>query len=136
MSVENKARWSQIDGVDALGFVEYVADAYRDCAFSVCPVLRGAGTNIKVIEAGMHHRACVVTEASARGFSCHPDIRPVLPIAKDAKELTAHVLELLQDHSKNCSFAKKFAEVVHRDFSYEGVREVVKDTVRAALSVK
>jgi hypothetical protein len=135
MSNELKSRWGQLPGVEAIGFVEHVADAYRNCSLAVCPVLSGAGTNIKVIEAGMHRRQCVLTEAASRGFSCDPNLSSLLQVGASAPEMATLILELLNDSTENQSGADRFRDVVQEHYSYTHFAKVVKDTVTGVFSL-
>jgi glycosyltransferase involved in cell wall biosynthesis len=130
MSDELRARWAAHPGVNAIGFVEYVADAYRECALAVCPVLSGAGTNIKVLEAGMHNRMCVVTRVASRGFAA---LGEYLSVCDDAHGMAEAIVNLLSDRESNRAQAEEFAEAVKQRYSYEHFSKVVKHSVEAVL---
>jgi glycosyltransferase involved in cell wall biosynthesis len=65
-------------GVDALGFVPDLGPVYAQARIAVCPVRRGAGTRIKIIEAAMNARPVVSTVIGAEGLSFLPDTEIML----------------------------------------------------------
>jgi glycosyltransferase involved in cell wall biosynthesis len=68
MSLRQRERWKTIPGVEPIGFLEKLGEAYDGCRACIAPLQAGAGTNIKVLEAAAYGRACVVTPVSHRGF--------------------------------------------------------------------
>lgn len=60
-------RWSRVPGVKVLGFVDDIDTLYERSMAVVSPVLSGAGTCIKVIEAGLRGRMVFATPVAARG---------------------------------------------------------------------
>jgi glycosyltransferase involved in cell wall biosynthesis len=65
-------------GVEGLGFVSELASVYERAAIAVCPVRRGGGTRIKIIEAAMNARPVVSTVVGAEGLSLVPDTEILL----------------------------------------------------------
>jgi len=55
-------------GVGVLGFVADLENVYRDARLVVCPLRRGSGTRIKIIEAALNGRAVVSTTVGAEGL--------------------------------------------------------------------
>lgn len=60
--------WQQFDGVQVLGFVNDKEALYRDTHFSICPIYRGSGTHVKVLESLIRARPVVLTKHSHRGY--------------------------------------------------------------------
>jgi hypothetical protein len=56
-------------GVGVLGFMSELESVYRDARLVVCPVRRGGGTRIKIIEAALNGRAVVSTRVGAEGLT-------------------------------------------------------------------
>lgn len=129
-----KARWSAEAGVTADGFVPEITPVYRDAALCVCPVNRGAGTNIKVLEACAHRRSCVLTATAARGFSTDPDLLPHLPVAADADAMADRIVALLASPTENDRTASALAEVVRKTYSPDGFRRIVEQTLESVLA--
>ena len=63
-----KREWESIDGVRVLGFVDDLDAVYERACAVVTPVLTGAGTCIKTIEACSRGRKVFSTASAARGF--------------------------------------------------------------------
>ena len=60
------------EGVEGLGFVADLASVYQRTSIALCPIRRGAGTRIKIIEAAMNSRPVVSTVLGAEGLSFVP----------------------------------------------------------------
>lgn len=133
MSEALKVRWAMFPNVQAIGFVEKVADAYRNCSLAVCTVLSGAGTNIKVIEAGMHRRQCVLTDSASRGFSSDSKLNGILKVGKSAEQVATHITEILNTPTKNQEDADQFCQIIQQNYSYEHFSSVVRQTVIEAI---
>jgi hypothetical protein len=129
-----RQRWGVQRGVEVIGFVEHVFDAYRDCALAVCPVQSGAGTNIKVVEAGFQGRLCIVTEAASRGFSSNPALVDCLPVGRSPKVLAKLIVDYLQDWDANCTVTAQFQSAIESNYSYEGFSALVQEKVEHVLN--
>lgn len=55
-------------GVEVLGFVGDLEPVYRAARLVICPIRRGSGTRIKIIEAALSGRAVVSTTIGAEGL--------------------------------------------------------------------
>ena len=55
-------------GVQTLGFLESLEGAYAAARFVVCPIQRGSGTRIKILEAAAYGRPVVSTPVGAEGL--------------------------------------------------------------------
>ena len=60
-------------GIDCQGFESDLAPAYAQARLAVCPIRRGGGTRIKIIEAAMNAVPMVSTEIGAEGLAFEPD---------------------------------------------------------------
>jgi glycosyltransferase involved in cell wall biosynthesis len=61
--------WSRAPGVEALGRVPDVTPFLEDALYSVCPILDGGGTRIKIVESLAFGRPVVATPFGARGLA-------------------------------------------------------------------
>ena len=57
------------EGVELLGFVEDLGPLYEGAQLTVCPILRGAGTRVKIVEAALSGRPTVSTAIGAEGLA-------------------------------------------------------------------
>ena len=65
----HRARWSQMEGVELLGYVDDLADLYSKCIAVIVPQIGGSGTSVKLVEAVSNGCKVFANEAGARGFS-------------------------------------------------------------------
>jgi polysaccharide biosynthesis protein PslH len=129
-------RWQAVPGVKVLGFVDDVAEAYRACWFTLCPLWSGAGTNIKVLESLAFERTCVTTAIGHKGFEeclMHSDS---LLVAATPEAVAENCIRLIRDHALMLALAKHGREVVRQEFSYERFANIVHREVERALREK
>ena len=65
---EYREKWSRIQNVEVLGYVDCLDDLYSECQAAVVPIISGGGTCIKTLEALAHLRVCLSTPFGARGI--------------------------------------------------------------------
>jgi glycosyltransferase involved in cell wall biosynthesis len=130
---DDQKAWSKEPGVDVVGFVQDLASAYRECSFVVVPVWSGGGTNIKVLEALMYGRACIISEPASRGYGKVFDGADALAVAGNAEEMIRHCTGLLGSPSRCRSMGERGAAMVAREYSYQRFQQVVLRTVESTL---
>lgn len=86
-----------VDGVEKLGFVDDLADAFSQASVNVNPIRMGTGVNIKLLDAMMYGMPCVSTRTGARGLEEHAGRGICLVEDTDAKGFARHVLECIRD---------------------------------------
>jgi glycosyltransferase involved in cell wall biosynthesis len=133
LSEHDRQRWSLVPGVEVFGYVEDLRNAYRDCAFVVVPIWSGGGTNIKVLEALMYGRTCVLAYPAYRGYSNILRENESLMVGRDSWEIAMHCIELLQKPQRCAALAGRGAAAVTRAFSYDKFTKIVLDTANQAL---
>jgi glycosyltransferase involved in cell wall biosynthesis len=132
MSDSLRRRWGAIPGVEAVGYVDDLAAAYRDSGFTIAPIREGGGSKIKVLESLMHGRTMAATPHALRGFeeSLRPD-QGVLVAEGDA-ELAAACVRLLQEPATSDRLARTGRAQVLARHSYAAFAAVVRDAVACA----
>lgn len=133
MTDDLKANWGARHGVEAIGFVESVEAAYRDCALTVCPVNYGAGTNIKVLESFAYGRQCVLTRAAARGFETEPCFEGLLAIADASEAMASQIVTVLNNPDRTLEVAGRLQRVVEKYYSRSSFNEAVSVGVQSAI---
>ncbi len=86
---------SPVEGVEITGFVEDLRALYERARVFCCPIERGAGTRIKIIEAAAYGRPVVATPFGATGLKFVNE-RDVL-LREDADSFAEACVRLLQD---------------------------------------
>lgn len=122
-------KWDLIPGVKVLGYVSDLIPEYENCSLVIAPIYRGAGTNIKILEAMYMQRASVVIEFACRGqenvFINHENIM----IAKNNDEFVRYIIELLCNYNLNNYIRSNAAKTVSTRFT----DNVFYDCVMSAL---
>lgn len=90
-------KWSSTPGVEVVGAVEDLAEEYGASELVVAPVLDGAGTNIKVLEAGAHGKAVVATPVAMRGVGQLLGPEHGILVAESAADFAHACVRLLSD---------------------------------------
>ena len=59
--------YQNLKGVEIVGFVDSIQDAYQDCHFTIVPISYGSGTRIKVLESFAMGRRLISTKMGVQG---------------------------------------------------------------------
>ena len=130
---EARERWGSSVGVEIVGPVDDITGEYRNAAFTVAPMLDGAGSNIKVLESLSLGRACVVSHHAHRGYeSVLPHGIGVL-VAGGASEVTRSCVALLTDLPNRDAVAVSGALAIRRNFSYAAFSSAMASMVNKVM---
>ena len=129
-----RERWQRQPGVEAAGFVEDLSAEYRACLFSVVPLQSVTGTNIKIIEALAHERACVVTPAAQAGYAAQLRHDDSVLVAASAAQFAAACQRLIDQPVLRAELGRNGRAIVDREFSYERFSRTVRETVESVLA--
>lgn len=128
-------KWSKVDGVQYMGFVDDLKQEYEEARLVVVPIYDGAGTNIKVIEAMQMHRPCVTTPYGVRGFSdFFVDDKEIL-IADNYTTFAEKVVALLNDEKRNHTIATSAYSTMNTHFSRKVFNDIVSQSLRKRCPV-
>jgi polysaccharide biosynthesis protein PslH len=131
----DRERWAAIPGVEVVGFVQDLRDAYRDSAFVVVPIWSGAGTNIKVAEALMYGRTCVVSQTAHRGYAQVLRDNESLMVGRNAQEMAQHCINLLREPERRARLAEVGSRAFSSFYSFERFQREVISTVESAFRI-
>jgi glycosyltransferase involved in cell wall biosynthesis len=122
-------------GVEVVGTVADIGQAYAAAAFAVVPVFEGAGTKIKVLEALRHGRAVVAHAHSTRGFE---ELRAgeSLLVGDDDEAIAAHCLTLLGDPGRAAALAAEGQRMVARHYSFGAFAEAVASSLAGVAGTR
>jgi glycosyltransferase involved in cell wall biosynthesis len=136
MTPERRERWGKHPGVEPVGFVDDLNEAYARATFTVAPIYQGAGTNIKVLESLAFGRTSVVSEHGLRGFQEHLRHRESLWCAKTDEEFAEGCIELIRNPELRRSMEAQGRETIERDYSPEIFERAVAEVVEKVLPEK
>jgi glycosyltransferase involved in cell wall biosynthesis len=116
LPLEFRESWEKIQGINVLGYVEDIVDAYSDISFSIVPVFTGSGTHIKIMESLSLGKTLVISEFAHRGYENTLLHNESLLIAKNKNEFIDHVNALLLNREKCASLAQNGQRIVMEKF--------------------
>lgn len=129
-AAESLQAWGRHPGVEALGFVDSLADTYAQVTAAVVPMRSGAGTNIKALEPYLYGRAVIATPLVMEGH--RPLFRDGIDMltADDAAGLAQHCINALRD----ANLARSVAESGHARIAASLTKAHFQSVVDRALS--
>ncbi|MER9691420.1 glycosyltransferase [Mesorhizobium sp. M0179] len=107
-------------GVETLGFVTDLSSAYARARVVVCPVKRGGGTRIKIIEAALYGRPVVSTSIGAEGLGFIDGKEVVL--ANEEGAFAEAMVELMSSDERSASIGAAAEERARQLYGAEQVR--------------
>lgn len=96
--------------VKLLGYVPDISELHLQSRLVICPLLTGAGTKVKLIEAMSYSLPIVTTQTCASALFLQDGINAL--VTDDPVQYANHVLSLLTD----CQFAQKLSQEVKKTF--------------------
>jgi hypothetical protein len=124
-----KDTWESYPDVKVLGFVNDIREAYAKSRVVVIPIYKGAGTNIKLLEAMRMNRVCAVSEFSTRGLTEVFEDKKDYFVAHSDEEYIENIIRLMVDENLNKTTAENAFEKVNKFYSYTYFAEVVKNAL-------
>jgi hypothetical protein len=129
LSNEQKQSWKNYERTNVIGFVENLEEEYTKNAAVVVPVYRGAGTNIKVLEAMYMRKACVITPSASEGFEELLIDGDNILIAKDDHDFAFKIIHLLTDKNYNKMIGENAKKSLKQEYSYDNFRKIVQNGI-------
>lgn len=133
-SDDRRARWSQVEGVDVLGFVDDLAATYARASASVVPMRSGAGTNVKALEPLLYGKPVVATPLVLSGYQGVVELGDVIPTADDAETFAAHCIALLKDPAHAEDLARRGHARIDAQLDFPMFASIVDHAVDQALA--
>ena len=132
MSKQQKLRWGQNKGVQALGFVKDLSEHYASCIASISPIITGAGTNIKVLESAAYGRVPILTKTAHRGFENHFINKHSSLIADDISGMADPCIEVLSAKEEAINLGSQARKVIEANYTIDNFHAIVrKDCTQA-----
>ena len=120
------------EGVEIVGFVEDLVDAYRECAFVIAPLFEGGGTKIKVVESLYYGRAAVSTSHASKGYSKIIESGGVR-VANTESDLVEMTVQMLRSPEECNRMAKAGIDAVLEQFGFEQFCTSVSDAAERVI---
>lgn len=108
-----------LENVEKITFAEDLSSYYSQSKIAICPMLKGTGIKIKVVEALSYGIPVVGTIRSVDGFSSK--INNGCLIADDPEGFKNHIISLLEDHSYYKKTQEQAIEYFEINFSETSV---------------
>lgn len=111
------------------GFVDDLHEEYVKSRVAVVPIYKGAGTNIKVLEAFQMKRPCVTTPYGARGHCGIFENDKDFYISKTDADFAKYVIKMLLDQESNVSISKNANTKLIMYYSKDNFYKIVHDKI-------
>jgi len=112
------------DGVEFPGFVDDLADLYRNTALVCAPIEEGGGTRVKLLEAGAWRCPIVATRIAAEGIGFEDEVHYLMRDDDDA--IADACVDLLNDPARGRTLGRAARELVSDRYSKRAVTEQVR----------
>ena len=126
-------RYGRVPGVAFVGAAETIAAEYARARLAISPVLEGAGSQIKVIEAAAFARPAVATRLSASGFG--PEIEAAIDATDDPAAFAARCVAYLRDGALATERGRALQRLQRRHVSREATLARIAAQVRAPVDL-
>jgi glycosyltransferase involved in cell wall biosynthesis len=120
-------------GVTFVGFVDDLAKLYEEVAVVCCPILSGAGTRIKILEAAAYGRPIVSTTIGAEGIELKNGEE--ILIRDDPKSFAEACIRLLTDKSLAIRIGNRARAAVERKYMREEVIGNIRNVIGNGASM-
>ena len=124
-----RKKWSVIEGVRCLGFVEDLSKEYSEAEIVVVPIYHGAGSCIKVLEAMQRRRLVVTTPKGIRGHIGILTSGTDFLLANNDSEYISLLNDSIGNTQLQSSITDHAAKVVETRYSKSAVMDVMKEAL-------
>lgn len=135
---EKIVQLGKLPGIEYVGYVPSMEPYYERTSIVICPLLNGAGTRIKILDAMAHKRPVVSTTIGAEGLEA-VDGKHLL-IADDPETFAAKCTELLTDPEKRRVMAARAYEFVKENYDVSvferKIDEALKDNFHGETKIQ
>lgn len=113
--------------VHKLGWMDRVEEFYDRCRIVICPIMYGAGCNIKLLEAMTFGKPVVATAKAVSGLNVD---RNRLLIAEDFQSFADHIIALVDSHDLQERYSRRSIEQIgagHTRDHYDAAMDTLYD---------
>ena len=108
-------------------FIEFLSEVYVDSKVIICPIIKGSGMKIKVIEALSYSKAIVGTDVAFEGIDVVDDEHVLY--ANDPKLFSENIFKLISNDKRRNTLEKKAAEIFKEKYSFDSCVKRIKKVV-------
>ncbi len=101
----------------ASDYVEYLSDVYSDTKVIICPIIKGSGMKIKVIEALSFAKVIVGTDIAFEGINIENDEEGI--VANDSNEFAREILGLISNEKRRNNMQISAYELFKSEHSFD-----------------
>lgn len=112
-------------------YIEYLSDVYSDTKVIICPIIKGSGMKIKVIEALSFAKAIVGTDIAFEGINVISDEDAI--VTNDNEEFAKEVLNLINNEKQRKFIQANAFELFKTEHSFEKCVLEIKKVVGSTL---
>ena len=123
--------WARLPGITFLGRVEDIDPVIEQSAIEICPILYGAGTRIKILEALSFGKPVVSTAVGAHGIAL--DEESGLFRADSPEAFAQKCVMLLRSPSLRRNLAPRARLGVRSRYSQERVDKIIAETIQGVV---
>ena len=120
-----------IPGLEVLGFVDDLADLYRRVRATAVPILMGAGTRFKIIEAAAYGKPTVATTVGAEGLEFTEGSE--ILIRDDPQAFAEACVKLLSDSNLSERMGLAAREKAIRLYDRKNIIKTVREEIKSLL---
>jgi len=128
---ERVLRFDGHDGIEVVGPVEDLRDAYHGHRVMVAPIRAGSGTRLKILEAFAAGIPVVSTTLAAEGIGAEHGRH--LLIADTAVAFADEVLRVLDDDELAAGLAREAMDLVRQTYDWKAVAATILDAYRELI---
>lgn len=122
--------WNSIPGVQYVGFIDDLEDAYRNCIATIIPIYSGGGTCIKTLESLSYFRVCLSTPFGTRGIAENIDKDDVgILVFNNVSEFEEKFL-LLLDSNKRTRMELSARSFIDQNYSFDVFKNNVNSQIQ------
>jgi glycosyltransferase involved in cell wall biosynthesis len=119
-------------GVEFPGIVQDLELLYRETRVVCCPITRGGGTRVKLIEAAAHAKPIVSTTVGAEGLALRNEVDVL--IRDDDNSIADACLQLLADSDRCQILGRGAFDAARRHYDAKQIRLLIKDQLLDAIA--
>lgn len=117
--IEKINEWNKFSNINIKGFVKNIEDEYFKTDAVICPIYHGAGTNIKILEAMLYNKPCVISEFSSIGFDDILKHEENILIALNDYDFAENIIKILTNKTLSKKISRNASLEIRNKYSFD-----------------